>query len=188
MTDIREATAADIPALAELHVKAWNATYPRVKSPPTRELRERQWHDAFRVRDGSWVCFLIEDRDGKLIGFAKGKKYQHSDLPQFSGELNKIYVLKEYHRRGLGRRLVGHVVRWFLDQGIASMVLFAEPDIPSCRFYDALGAENVFARNGEFHGTYGWRDLRNLAARCPNEEQAGLVHDDSAFVRLRVTP
>ena len=43
---IREATAADIPALARLHVTTWNDTYPGVRSPPTYELRERQWREA----------------------------------------------------------------------------------------------------------------------------------------------
>lgn len=164
---IREATCADIPALAHLHVKTWNATYPGFPPPPTYEVRERQWREAFAVTDGTWFCYVIEDSNGRLIGFAKGKRYSHSDLPDFSGELNKIYLLQEYQRLGLGRRLVGHVARRFISQGISSMVLFAEPGNPSCRFYEALAAEKVFAKNGEFHGTYGWRDLRELASICP---------------------
>ena len=164
---IREATEADIPALVDLHVKTWAATYPGVASPPTHAIRERQWREAFGTRDGSWFCFVIEDAGGRLIGFAKGNRYDHPDLPQFSAELNKIYLLEECQRMGLGRRLTGHVARRFLDEGRTSMVVFAEPDNPSCRFYEALGAEKVFAANGEFHGTYGWRDLWRLAASCP---------------------
>jgi len=65
------------------------------------------------VTDGSWFCFVVENRKGELVGFAKGKTYNHSDLPDFSGELNKIYLLREYQRLGLGRRLVGCVARRF---------------------------------------------------------------------------
>jgi ribosomal protein S18 acetylase RimI-like enzyme len=183
---IREATAADIPALADLHVRTWNATYPDVAKPPTYEIRERQWREAFRVTDGSWFCFVVaraSDRwrrgggrpadcpgpDGELVGFAKGVPYEHPDLPDFRGELSKIYLLDEYKRQGLGRRLVGHVARRFLSQGISSMVLFAEPDNPSCRFYEALGGERLLDERGEFHGAYGWRDLQSLAAICPVE-------------------
>jgi GNAT superfamily N-acetyltransferase len=61
---------------------------------------------SFQAADGSWFCFVVEDADGKLIGFAKGQHYAHSDQRDFAGELNKIYLLREYHRRGLGRRLV----------------------------------------------------------------------------------
>src|SRR5262249_50495079 len=133
---IREAAPADIPALADLHVRTWNATYPQVQKKPTYEIRERQWRDAFRVTNGSVFCFVVEEENGSLVGFAKGTP---ADRPEFSGELSKIYLLREYQRRGLGRRLVGHVARRFLNQGITSMVLFADPSNPSCSFYEALG-------------------------------------------------
>jgi hypothetical protein len=43
------------------------------------------------------------------------------------------------------------------------MLLFGDAYSPSNRFYEALGAERLFAPSGEFHGGYGWRDLRQLA-------------------------
>jgi len=61
-------------------------------------------------------------------------------------------------------RLVGHVARRFLSQGISSMLLFGEARNPSNGFYEALGAERLFSTAGEFHGGYGWRDLRPLAS------------------------
>lgn len=166
---IREATAADIPALTDLHVKTWNATYPEVQKKPTHEIRERQWREAFEVTDGSWFCFVVEGQHGELVGFAKGTPYDHSDLPDFAGQLSKIYLLREYQRLGLGRRLVGHVARRFLSQGIPSMLLFADAENPSCRFYEALGAERLLDDAGNFHGGYGWRDLGRLASICPIE-------------------
>src|SRR5689334_22163784 len=118
----REATAADVSPLAQLHVRAFNETHaPLLMNGPSYEVREYQWREAFRAADGSWFCFVIE-RDGcELVGFAKGQPYAHHDQPDFAGELNKIYLLRDYHRRGRGRRLVGHVARRFLGQGISSM-------------------------------------------------------------------
>ena len=166
---IREAIASDIPALADLHVRTWNATYPEVQKKPTYEIRERQWREAFEVTDGSWFCFVVEGPNGELVGFAKGVPYEHGDLPGFAGELNKIYLLRKYHRRGLGRRLLGHVARRFLNQGISSMLLFGDARNPSNGFYEALGAERLVDNAGNFHGGYGWRDLRSLASVCPVE-------------------
>jgi ribosomal protein S18 acetylase RimI-like enzyme len=163
---IREAIAADITALAELHVKTFNETHG---PGPTYEIRERQWREAFEVTDRSWFCCVVEGENGELVGFAKGVPYDHGDLPDFAGELNKIYVLREYHRRGLGRRLVSHVARRFLSQGISSMLLFGDARNPSNGFYETLGAERLFSATGEFHGGYGWRDLRGLASICPIE-------------------
>jgi GNAT superfamily N-acetyltransferase len=164
---IRYATAADVHALAGLHVKTFNETHaPLLRNGPTYAVREYQWQQLFQSVDGSWFCFVIEDANSDLIGFAKGQPYAHPDQPDFAGELNKIYVLREYHRQGLGRRLIGHVARRFLSQAINSMLLFGDARSPSNGFYEALGAERLYSNSGEFHGGYGWRDLRSLVSSC----------------------
>jgi hypothetical protein len=140
-----------VPAnLAHLHVTTFNETHaPILMNGPTYEVREYQWRQAFLSPDGSWFCFVIEDPKGELIGFAKGQRYSHHDHPEFAGELNKIYVLREY-RRGLGRRLTGCVARRFLGEGISSVLLFGDAQNPSNRFYESLGAVKLFAASGEF--------------------------------------
>lgn len=169
----RETMYSDLPALAALHVKTWNDTYPGVIQKPTYELRESQWRQTFALDDDSWFCFVIENIKGQLIGFAKGKKYDHTDLPEFTGELNKIYLLREYQRMGLGRRLVGCVARRFLSLGITSMVLFAEADNPSCKFYEALEGEKI---GDPPSGNYGWHDLQHLAVNCPIGKSIGNLY------------
>jgi L-amino acid N-acyltransferase YncA len=164
---VREATPEDIPALAALHAKAWSQTYWNVKNPPTAQLREQQWREQFRITDGSWFCFVVENRRAELVGFAKGKSYASGDLPGYSGELSKIYLLRDYQRLGLGRELMGHVARKFVSRGINTMVLFGVPQNPSCAFHESLGGERLFAKNGDFHGGYSWRDLRKLASISP---------------------
>jgi len=110
---IREATAADVPRLAALHVKTWNETYSGVKNPPSYELREGQWREQFAKDDGSWFCFVVENERRELVGFAKGNTYESKELPGYSGELNKIYLLREYQRLGLGGQLMAHVAARF---------------------------------------------------------------------------
>jgi GNAT superfamily N-acetyltransferase len=173
---IREATPADIPALARLHVTTWNATYaPLLMKGPTYEVREWQWREAFAKNDGSWFCFVVERPDGELVGFAKGKR---SDHPEFAGELNKIYLLREYQRLGLGRRLLAHVAYRFLSQGVSSMWLFGDARNPSSRIWTALGAEKTDDDPG--NGNYGWRDLRKLVALCESlRDVSGRGTDDA---------
>lgn len=163
---IRDATPEDIPALADVHVKAWRETYWTVRNPPTHAVREQQWREQFSRADPSEFCFVVENSAGELVGFASGRPYASDELRGYSGELRKIYVLREYQRLGIGRRLIGHVARRFLDDGITSMVLFGLPQNPSCAFHEALGGKRLHARNGEFHGAYGWRDLTKLALIC----------------------
>ncbi len=161
---LREASAEDVPALARLHVVTFGETHGG--PGPTYATREWQWREAFAQPKRNWFCFVIARDNGELIGFAKGIPYT-GDLPGFAGELNKIYLLRAYHRRGLGRRIICLVTRRFLSEDITSMLLFGEARNPSNGFYEALGAERLRSATGEFHGGYGWRDLRALADRCP---------------------
>ncbi len=163
---IREATAPDVETVARLHVTTFIETHGG--PGPTFELRQSQWREAFANRDRRMFCFLAARGDGDPVGFARGVPYPDG-LPGYDGELNKIYVLREYHRRGLGRRLLCHVARRFLQEGITSMLLFGDARSPSNGFYEHLGAGRLLSPAGEFHGGYGWTDLRHLAARCPNE-------------------
>jgi hypothetical protein len=54
----------------------------------------------------------------------------------------------------------------FIERGITSMLLFGEAPNPSNGFYEAFGAERLYSSSGEFHGGYGWRDLRLLVHQC----------------------
>ena len=163
----RDAVAADIPKLAALHVETWAATYPEVKRPPTFQIRESQWREAFAKDDGTWFCIVIERPDHELVGFAKGIiRAGHT------GDLNKIYLGWDYHRLGLGRRLVGHVVRRFISRQVTTMTLMADAANPSCAFYDAIGGEVQRDPTGRPRpGSYIWRDLEKLAERCLAEAE-----------------
>jgi GNAT superfamily N-acetyltransferase len=156
----RAATAADALALAQLHVATFVETHGG--PGPTFTVRERQWREAFSQRSGFWFCVVIVSPDGELVGFAKG--VPHHDVSGYTGELNKIYILRPYHRLGLGRRLLGEVSRRFLSNGITSMLLFGDARNPSTGFYERMGAECLLAPNGDFHGGYGWPDIHPLAA------------------------
>jgi GNAT superfamily N-acetyltransferase len=154
----RDAADTDVPAIAEVHVISWNDTY-NARRGPSRQLRENQWREIFRSKDQNWFCIVIENKDGNLVGFAKGKSYSHTDLSDYSGELNKIYLLPDYQRLGLGRQLFARVAKRFLSQGINSIVLFGIPQNPTCRFYEAMGGKRLLSPRGEFNGGYGWMDL-----------------------------
>ena len=163
---IRNATTGDIPALAQLHVVTFSETHRGGRAGgPSYELRERQWRETFAVADGRWFCFVVKDETGTLVAFAKGVPHD-GGVSGFAGELNKIYALRRVQRQGVGRLLLCNVARQFLSQGVTSMLLFGEATNPSNGFYEAFGAERLYAENGEFNGAYGWRDLHVLMARC----------------------
>jgi ribosomal protein S18 acetylase RimI-like enzyme len=162
---IREAKIDELEALVDLHVTAWNDTYPGARNKPTHQVRERQWRKNFELKERNWFCFVVEDSKGSLVGFATGNTYGDADQPA-TGQLNKIYLLRNYQRLGLGRRLAERVACRFRAMGINSMLLFSEAENPSIKFYEALGGQRMYDDRGRFHGGYKWDSLEELAAHC----------------------
>jgi hypothetical protein len=88
----RDAVAADIPALSELHVATWNATYNTARGPSIA-TRIWQWNQVFAKDNRRDFVLVLEDRNGRSIEFTWGKP----DEGEFEGQLSKIYLRWEYH-------------------------------------------------------------------------------------------
>lgn len=162
---IRELSEHDASELAALHVETFYESHSPRGGGPSLALRDQQWRDAFADVARSWFAVGVVGPDGSLVGFAKGCLHD-GGIPGYAGELNKIYLLKRFQRRGLGARLVAAVAGRFLDRGVRSMLLFGDAASTSNGFYEALGAQRLYTPDGEFHGGYGWLDLEALLARC----------------------
>ncbi len=159
---IREAVEADISKLSALHVRTWADTYPNVRKPPTFGIREWQWKEQFKETNDNWFCFVIENTKDELVAFAKGK----IESPA-KGNLNKIYVSFQYHRLGLGSRLMAAVAGRFLSRGVNYMTVHAEANNPSCKFYELMGGVHLHHPDGRInYGGYYWDDLEKLVALC----------------------
>lgn len=156
----RDATEEDIPELGKLHAITWAKTY-NAKNPKI-QLRQSQWHKSFtEENDGSWFCILVINKKSELVGFAKGiiNMDQHAKM---HGDLNKIYLLNDYQRIDLGKKLFAIVVERFLSKGVNELVLFGIPQNPSCAFHEAMGGERLYSTKGTFDGGYRWPDLKKL--------------------------
>ena len=163
---LRRAVAADVAALARLHVETFTETHRgRQRGGPSYALREHQWREEFDRADPRRFCIVIEDAAGELVGFAKGVPHD-GGVPGYEGELNKIYLLERVQRKGLGRELLVTVANAFRELGINSMVLFGDADSSANSFYEAHGGVRIYSDQGEFHGGYRWPDLERLIMRC----------------------
>jgi GNAT superfamily N-acetyltransferase len=166
---IRPATLRDAPNLAALHVRTFQETHG---GGPPLSIRQDQWEGILSQGEADDFTFVVEDPEGALVAFARGTPHD-GGVPGFAGRLNKIYVLRRHHRRGLGKLLVCHVTSRFLSRGVNSMLLFGDARSPANGFYEHLGAERLYSPHGDFHGGYGWRDLRSLAQRCADQGLSG---------------
>ena len=97
---LRNVLEDDIPAIAALHVKAWGETYPHYLNPPAIEVRTWQLREIIKNTGDNSFLIVAEADGNELVAFAYGKTYTHENLPDFKGELNKIYVLSSCQRLG----------------------------------------------------------------------------------------
>lgn len=161
---LRDLSVMDAPALAALHVETFRETHAPHGGGPSLALRLQQWTDLLGATHAQRFVVGLDAPDGRLVGFAAGCPHD-GGVPGYAGELNKIYLLREVQRRGLGRRLVLAVAERFLERGVRSMLLFGDAKSATNGFYEHLGAVRLLSASGEFHGGYGWPDLAALTAR-----------------------
>ena len=141
------ATSEDVRGATEVYYKTWLATYPNEVAGVTTEDVETQFKGAF-TPDGlaertermvhppeNRSFFLAKDGD-KVVGVCSVTR--HPDKNQ----LQSIYVLPEYQRKGVGALLWQEAQTHFdADKDIvASVVAYNENAI---EFYQRLGFEKV---------------------------------------------
>jgi ribosomal-protein-alanine N-acetyltransferase len=120
--EIRDATGADLPAIAELERASFPAPWPAPSL--AAEL----------ARPGAVA--LAADRDGTVAGFALFL------VAGDEAELLRIAVDPAGRRRGVGRRLVAAGLRRLRGRGVAVCHLELRADDPGAdSFYRALGFE-----------------------------------------------
>lgn len=169
---IRPARAEDAAGIARVHVLSWRSTYQGIL--PERYLgslsfggREREWRQHLTESASKQITLVADAGESGIVGFAEGGP-EREGVAGFDGELNALYILKDWQRRGLGRQLVTAFARELDRRGHKAMIIWVLARNPSREFYMALGGVEV-AKELEVVGTtvhekvaYGWRSLAHL--------------------------
>ncbi|MGA8709998.1 MAG: GNAT family N-acetyltransferase [Thermoplasmata archaeon] len=173
---VRRAGLADLDAMARVHVNGWKTTYPGMVPDEIldRLTVESDLASGFgsglkEPRPGA-AQFVALTRTGEIVGYALACPNRDPD-PDFTGELEAIYVLKSRQGRGVGTALVQEVTRHLVNTGTTSMIVWVLEANPYRRFYEHLGGTLARRRMGKPHRLgggplpevgYGWNDIRKL--------------------------
>ncbi len=170
---IRAATIEDVPGMAFVRVTTWQKAYADIV--PAEFLKnlsiERNiegWRKSlFLQPDPQDVCFVAENETGQVIGFAIGGVERDGD-PIYHAEIYALYILPEYHRLGIGRRLVKRSVEALQQKGFSSLIIWALTENPNVKFYESLGGRPLRRKEQEIGGKvlpetgFVWDDLEPL--------------------------
>ena len=180
MIKIREATTADIPDIAKIHVAGWHGAYGGIVDQGylddfTVEKRIPKWKEHFDKGESNALLAYI---DGQAVGFVdygslKTPPAGMSKIrPLYSGEIYALYLMPEFYRQGVGTALIKEAVGKLKDNKHSSMCLWVLKDNKrGCSFYDSIGGQRVGKKIIEIGPTkakevcYGWRDIAEILNR-----------------------
>jgi ribosomal protein S18 acetylase RimI-like enzyme len=162
---IRPSRTFDAHSMSCIYVQTWQDTYLGVI--PFAYLYamsvDRQEQAFLKELAGTQVLSYVAEENGRVVGFTTGGYERHGD-EIYSGEIYTLYVLKNYQRRGIGRRLVESLAWRFNNSGIHSMLVQVLKQNPCRNFYPKINGMRLKTEGLPFAGEllsveyYGWID------------------------------
>jgi GNAT superfamily N-acetyltransferase len=168
---VRQADAADAAAIANIHVRGWQAAY-RGQVPqafldgmdPGR--RQRLWDQSLAETSWPRTGTLVAEIDGAVAGFANLAPTRDPDEdPATVAEIIAIYVSPDGWGAGVGKGLMAEALATFRRAGYHQATLWVlEGNTRARRFYEATGWQDD--RNAK-QETIGGASLTAIRYRLP---------------------
>lgn len=126
---IRLLEARDLKACVRLYQDAYAA--PPYASGWSDDMATRILHDLRRHFPEE--CFVAES-GGEILGFILC-----SSLADLRATIEEFAVAPEHQRRGVGRKLLDHVIDLYRVRKVPFLELIANTEAPAYRFYRRMG-------------------------------------------------
>jgi ribosomal protein S18 acetylase RimI-like enzyme len=138
---IREAKTNDSNGIARVIVDTWRSTYSGIMSQEFLDNMSYKkakgiFDEAIKRRDR--ILLVVENSLGEIVGIAEGGK-EREGYKNYQGEIYAIYILKEYQKKGLGKKIIHRMIKEFIHEDISSMIIWVLEDNSSRKFYEKLG-------------------------------------------------
>ena len=135
MTEIRPATAADIPALLELLEELFGVEVDFGFDAAKAEQALRLLLDA-----PSQACVLAAGSGAEVLGMCTVQLVVSTAEGGLSGLLEDMVVRPARRGQGLGRRLLAAAASWAASKGATRLQLLADKgNVPALEFYRKAG-------------------------------------------------
>ncbi|WP_374653160.1 N-acetyltransferase family protein [Dongia sp.] len=170
--NIRSAIEADLPAIAEIHLKGWELAYGAFM--PADQLAAMQ-PDRRLPLWRAWLAdptklILVGSVGEQIDGFVLGGPVKEHDIRRgsltgFDCEIYSLHCRAVVQGKGLGRALIAAAAAHWAATGKNALMLWAYSDNAYRRFYEKIGGELIAEGidDGVPDVAYGWRDLTALA-------------------------
>jgi GrpB-like predicted nucleotidyltransferase (UPF0157 family)/ribosomal protein S18 acetylase RimI-like enzyme len=143
---VRSATIGDVPGIAEVHVRSWQAAYRGILPDSLLDSlsiqeREQSWDTLLREGGDRWVTLVAEGPDDVLAGFCSvATPSRDEEAGEATAEIGALYVDPEHWRKGCGEAVLKAVFGELARQGWRDVTLWVLPENePALAFYGRFG-------------------------------------------------
>ena len=143
---IRESKKSDSYDIMHVVTLAWNETYKGIvpddflnELKKNEQMRGKLAYDSF---DLNGYHELVLEVNKEVVGFVRYGKSQDKDFDN-CGEIIALYIIKEYHGLGFGKKLVEKVKEKFKEDGFDKMIIACLKGNPTNEFYKHIGGKYV---------------------------------------------
>jgi ribosomal protein S18 acetylase RimI-like enzyme len=134
MLTIRQATADDVPNIAEVHVRSWRAAYRGILADDLLDRlsvteREGSWRALLSNTEHHWLNLVAEDGNGGLAGFcAVTTPSCDAKEDESLAEVSALYVDPDRWREGAGSAMLIAAFEKLKERGWREVVLWVLPE------------------------------------------------------------
>jgi GNAT superfamily N-acetyltransferase len=142
---VRPARLADRTAIAAVADVTWHATYRHIFTGDFIADFLRRGYGTKRLTEAILAAdsrFLLATAEDAVIGFGQvGPAFARRDgAPVAPVDLQRLYVLPAWQRRGVGSAILADLEAWLLGRGIAIYGCYVHSrNAPGIAFYTAQG-------------------------------------------------
>ncbi len=171
---IREAKTGDEWMIAKVHVDTWLNTYKGLVSDNylfslNYHDRAKRWKKIIEKKEHI-LLVSINDKE-EIIGYAYGGINRGTEV-LYDGELYAIYLLPNYQKKQVGKKLFHAFVSKLKEKGFSSMIIWVLKGNSAYQFYEKQGGIKQKTKKIEVDGvlydeiSYGWLDLNQILKEC----------------------
>jgi ribosomal protein S18 acetylase RimI-like enzyme len=151
---VRRAASSDVERIVELrlllqeHAEKSNPLIWRITEEGKKLLKQKVEDE---LADSN-VHVLLAEADGEVIGYVQGEVACRIDyLPRTVGHVSLLYVVKQFRRKGVGRRLVKELCKFFNSNKVEDLtVRYIIGNKEAERFWRKLGFEPIITTSSTY--------------------------------------
>ena len=167
---IRKATIQDAKGIGKVHVDSWRTTYKNIVPTDflnnlSYEQRTHLWEN--HLLDETIYVLVAENERGEIIGFTSASKRETNPVPN-SNYLDTLYLLEEYHGKGVGKQLFKEIFIYFNKRNYEKIFVEVLAENKTRYFYEHFGAQFLKSIEIKIGGkvleelVYEWTDINEV--------------------------